>query len=273
MNMGRLTILTGGLALVLAPSTGLGRNTTHDDLAAYTETLPSTVIKFNMKPVAGGSVKIGGKEIAVKPFYISENDTPWEAFDAFTQSGPPSKAYDQTKFGPDAVARPSRSYILPDLGWGHHGYPAINLAFDSADMYCRWMASVTHKKYRLPTQAEWELACRQGNPDSVLSNDAQVDKLSWNSGNAGGTTHPIGTKAADKLGLFDMLGNVGNWATDVDGKPILCGMSFKDNPLDISPSMARKMDPAWQVTDPQIPKSRWWLSDAPFCGFRVVCEP
>jgi hypothetical protein len=70
-----------------------------------------------------------------------------------------------------------------------------------------------------------------------------------------------------------MLGNVGEWATDLDGKPILCGGCFRDGATLTAPTTRRRFTPKWQETDPQLPKSRWWLADAPFAGFRVVCEP
>jgi len=70
-----------------------------------------------------------------------------------------------------------------------------------------------------------------------------------------------------------MLGNAGEWARDPDGKAVLCGPTYQD-PLDaLTPTKRRRYDPKWQDTDPQVPKSRWWLSDGPFVGFRVVCEP
>ena len=218
-------------------------------------------------------MNIRGTEVDVQPFWIASTDTTWEAYDAFLNSGPPSKPYDQTKFGPDAIARPSKSYILPDLGWGHHGYPVINVSIDSVTMFCRWLASSTKKKYRLPTEAEWELACRDGEPANWKLAKSKLGQFAWYSANSESTTHPVAKKLPNKLGLYDMLGNVGNWATDLDGKPILCGGTFKDEPSLISPDTRRRWTPAWQEEDPQIPKSRWWLSDGSFVGFRVVCEP
>jgi formylglycine-generating enzyme required for sulfatase activity len=242
-------------------------------LEAYTETLPGSVVKVQMLPVPGGTVTIGGKPVAVKPFWIAKTETPWEAYDAFTASGPASPAYDQTEYPPDAVARPSKSYILPDLGWGHNGYPAINVSFTSVDMFCRWVAQSTGKKYRLPNEAEWELACRAGAAGPWKLDKATLEKSAWYALNSGKLTHPVGEKAANKLGLHDMLGNVGEWATDMEGKPVLCGSCFRDLPARVTPTIRRRFEPKWQETDPQIPKSRWWLSDAPFAGFRMVCEP
>jgi formylglycine-generating enzyme required for sulfatase activity len=226
-----------------------------------------------MLPIPGGTVTLGTKAVTVKPFWMAETETPWEAFDVFLASGPPSKPYDQTKFAPDAIARPSHSYILPDLGWGHHGYPAINISIDSAEMYFRWLASVTKKKYRLPTEAEWELACRDGASGDWKIDPAELEASSWNAGNSGKVTHPIGKKSPDKLGLYDMLGNVGEWAIDDEGKPVLCGATFLDAPADVTPGVRRRWTPKWQESDPQIPKSRWWLADGSFVGFRLVCEP
>lgn len=226
-----------------------------------------------MIPVPKGVVKIGDKSVEVKEFWIADAETAWEVYDTFLASGPPSKAYDQTDFAADAIARPSKSYILPDLGWGHSGYPAINLSYVSVQMFCRWLSSVTNKKYRLPTEAEWELACREGMSDSQGLTDADLEKAAWYKANSNQVTHPIRKKAPNKLGLYDMMGNVGEWATDREGKPVLCGGTFLDAPEKISPSMRKYWSPAWQETDPQIPKSRWWLSDGPFVGFRLVCEP
>jgi len=242
------------------------------DLQAYEETLPGSVVKIKMVPIPAGSIKVGGKSVDVKPFYLATTETPWEAYDVFLQSGPPSKPYDQTDFAADAIARPSRSYILPDLGWGHHGYPVINVSYTSITMFCRWLSSVTKKKYRVPTEAEWEFACRDASPDTWKPEKA-MDKIAWHSGNSASTTHPVAAKAPSKLGLYDMFGNVGEWGTDLEGKPVLCGGSYKDTAADQTPDLRKRWQPSWQETDPQLPKSRWWLSDGSFVGFRLVCEP
>ncbi len=242
-------------------------------LVSYAETLPNSVVKLQMVAIPAGKVTIGGKQVAIKPFWIANTETTWEAFDVFAASGPASVPYDQTKFTPDAIARPSKSYILPDLGWGHHGYPAINVSFLSVQMFCRWLSSVTGKSYRLPTDSEWEYACSAGAAPATRITKAQAIQRAWYADNSEGKTQPVAKKLPNAWKLYDMLGNVGEWATDADGKPVLCGPTFKDKLGDLVPSVRKRQTPAWQATDPQLPKSRWWLSDGFFVGFRIVREP
>lgn len=239
----------------------------------YVEKLPGSTLEFKMMPVSGGKVKIGEKTVVVRPFFMAATETPWELFDAYLLSGEPSKPYDQTKYPVDAIARPSRSYHLPDLGWGHKGFPVINISCESALMFCRWLSSVTHKKYRLPTEAEWELAAREGNEGEWKLSETDLAKREWYSGNNFSTSSPVGKRAPNAFGLFDMLGNVGEWAVDVQQEPVLCGGDFNYEAAKMIPSARRRYSPDWQMTDPQLPKSRWWLSDGWFCGFRVICEP
>lgn len=241
-------------------------------LEPYELTVPGTVVKIKMIPVEGGTIKIRGKEVTIKPFYIAETETPWEAYDAFLSSGPPSKPYDQSQFAADAVARPSKSYILPDLNWGHRGYPVINVSFTSVTMFCRWIAQTTKTAIRLPHEAEWEFVYRAGGGGDK-TDKATAEKMGWIASNAGDMTHPIKKKAPNKLGIYDMLGNVGEWGTDLEGKDVLLGPTFQDKLGDVTAGRRQYYDPLWQEEDPQIPKSRWWLSDGPFCGFRMVCEP
>jgi formylglycine-generating enzyme required for sulfatase activity len=236
----------------------------------FIEKLAGSAVEFKMVPVAGGKIKLGDKTVEVKPFYIASTETTWEVFDAYLLSGEPSKPYDQTKFAPDAIARPSRSYHLPDLGWGHKGYPVINISDETAEMCCRWLSSVTKKKYRLPSEAEWELAARGGTDADVGESD--IAKQEWCRENSDEKTNAVGKKIANGFGLFDMLGNVGEWGYDLAGKPVLCGGDFQYPAAKVKASLRRYYDPDWQMTDPQIPKSRWWLSDGSFAGFRVVCD-
>lgn len=240
---------------------------------AFAVTLPRSTTKISMVSVPGGTVTLGGKAVEVKPFTMSATEVTWDAFDAFTSSGPASKPYDTTEFKPDAIARPSRTYAVPDLGWGHKGYPAININYTSAEMFCRWLSSVTKKKFRLPTEAEWELAARGGVSGEWSMDEASVSKMAWHKGNSKNKTHGVGLRTPNSFGLYDILGNAGEWALTAEGEQILCGGTFEDGPELQTPAQRRKWAPEWQQGDPQIPQSRWWLTDAPFVGFRLVCEP
>jgi len=240
---------------------------------AFTQKIPDSTAEFRMVPIPAGKVRIEDRTVEVKPFFMAATETTWDAFDAFLFSGEPSKPYDRTQYAPDAIARPSRTYILPDLGWGHQGYPVINVTFETAQMFCRWLSSVTKRKYRLPTEAEWELAARAGATGAWSLSETELAQREWYSANSERKTNPVGKKNANGLGLFDILGNVGEWAVDVSGKPVLCGGDFSMAASGLVPTARRRYSPAWQQSDPQIPKSRWWLSDGWFAGFRVVCDP
>lgn len=228
----------------------------------FTQKIPDTLVEFEMRPVAGGTVSLGDQKVEVKPFYMAKTETTWDMFDAFLLSGKPSPKYDQTEFAPDAISRPSRAYNLSDLGWGHEGYPVINVSSLNVTMFCRWLSKETGRTYRLPTEAEWQLAAQ-----AEMGGDA--DAIAWHAGNADGTTHPVGKKAPNAHGLHDLFGNVGEWATRGEGF-VLCGPTLDDSAGDVKRGVRRLYDISWQENDPQLPKSRWWLSNGHFAGFRLV---
>jgi formylglycine-generating enzyme required for sulfatase activity len=229
----------------------------------YSETLAGTVVKFEMVPVPAGTVTVDGKPLEVDSFLIGRTEVTWDMYDLYAL-----RLDEKTVGGADATSRPSRPYGAPDYNWGHAGYPVISVTRHAAEEFCRWLSARTGKTYRLPTEAEWlraaELAAGPG------SSPQSRDPLTWHRGNANGTTHPVGARKADALGLFDLFGNAAEWVAGADDRLMTHGGSFRD-PLDATGPAARTpFDPSWQERDPQLPKSRWWLSDAPFVGFRIV---
>jgi formylglycine-generating enzyme required for sulfatase activity len=234
---------------------------------AYRESIAGTVVSFEMVPVPGGTVTVAGQSVEVKPFLIGRTEVTWDMYDVFSLGLDAAKSGE----GTDAVARPSQPYGAPDYGWGHAGYPAISVARPAAQAFADWLSKKTGKKYRLPTEAEWLRAA------SLAIKVPVSDATAWHSGNASARTHPVATKAADGLGLFDLWGNAAEWvtATSADGNEasITRGGSFRDKLETLGPDTRALQDDSWNERDPQLPKSRWWLSDGPFVGFRLVREP
>jgi formylglycine-generating enzyme required for sulfatase activity len=185
---------------------------------------------------------------------MSATEVTWDAYDAFRlgQDKPGAGA----KSPADAVSRPSHPYGDPDRGFGHKGYPAISVTYYGAKEFCRWLSQATGAKYRLPTEAEWENACRTGAATGAAA-APPIDSVAWHSGNAGGKTHPVGKKAPNAWGLLDMLGNAGEWCTGKDGKPVLCGGTYLDPPSKVSPATRARQTAEWNERDPQLPKSKW----------------
>lgn len=247
------------------------RNVQSSRPASYTEKISGTLVTFDMVGVPAGEISIPdrskkgvARKLKVGPFWIGKTEVTWDEYDVFVLrlDEPVGVAG-----GSDAVAHPSKPYGTADRGFGHKGYPVINVTYYAAENYCKWLSAKTGHKYRLPTEAEWEYACRAGKPAPT---GKELEKYAWFWEEK---THPVGKKLPNAWGIYDMLGNVAEWCTSLDGKPVVCGGSWQDMAKDVSPSARRYPDESWQANDPQSPKSKWWLSDGPFVGFRVLREP
>ena len=221
----------------------------------YRETIPGTLVTFEMVAVPGGE--------GVRPFFLGRTEVTWEMYDAFTLARDEKPA----PAGADAVARPSKPYGAPDYGWGHAGYPAISIAREAADAFAVWLTKKTGKAYRVPTEAEWAhaaaLAVKGGGAEGL-------DAIAWHRGNAVSRTRPVASARADALGLFDLFGNAAEWVDAGEGARVTRGGSFRDPLASLGPAMREEQDDSWNERDPQLPKSKWWLSDGPFVGFRLA---
>ena len=245
------------------------------DLPVAKESIPNTLVTFEMVKVPAGKIEVktaDGKtqEVEIKPFWIGKTEVTWDEYDIFAfrlDQTDAEKAKDT-----EAKTRPSKPYGAPDFGFGHKGLPAMCVTYHAAESYCKWLSEKTGKKFRLATEAEWEYAARAGQAEAEKLEEAELTKVAWYWDNADDKAHPVAKKAANAWGLHDVLGNVREWVTGLDGKPVTCGGSYDDELEDVQLTTRQKQTADWNSTDPQNPKSRWWLSDGPMVGFRIVRE-
>jgi formylglycine-generating enzyme required for sulfatase activity len=231
---------------------------------SFWQDVPTAAFKFEMLPIPAST---DGK---IKPFYMSRYELTWEAYDVFVY-----RLDEQGGLGAvDAVTRPSKPYLPPDRGFGHEGFAAISMSFKNAEEFCKWLSAKSGRKYRLPTEDEWQHACLAGSSTKYCYGDdpARLGEYAWYAANSSDQPQPVGKKKPNAWGLCDMHGNVQEWCIGRDGKPVTAGGSYRDDPAKLAATARALPEPAWDASDPQLPKSKWWLADGPFVGFRVVCE-
>ena len=277
---------------------------TPDIKKSFIQKLPGTTISFTMQPIPGGSFIMGSllndksakaneqpaKKISIAPFWMGKYEVTHDEFQLFLKDENTSLNNDA-----DVITRPSPQYI--DLSWGmgrEGGFPANSMQQMTAIMYCRWLYKKTGIFYRLPSEAEWEYAARAGSTTMYPfgTNATLLGDYAWYAKNSGGKYHKVGQKKPNKWGLYDILGNVSEWTLDqydkdyfsklkpAESNPVtkpvkknvrtIRGGNYESPAADLRTASRDYWLPAWNKRDPQIPKSRWWLTDAPFAGFRLV---
>jgi formylglycine-generating enzyme required for sulfatase activity len=194
----------------------------------------------------------------------------------------------------DIVSKPSPPYSDVTYGMGTDGFPAVNITHYAAVMFTKWLSVKTGEFYRLPTEAEWEYACRAGSNEEYQQPSAdELEAIAWHRDNSNRQYQPVGTKEPNAYGLYNMFGNVAEWTLDqyledysqaLEDEPAenplfipeklyprsVRGGSWMDDPAQASCLQRRGSAPKWKMKDPQYPKSAWWHTNAPFVGFRVV---
>ncbi len=225
--------------------------------AQFIETIDGTAVTFDMIRVPRDPTH------GMEPFWIARTEVTWDAYDVFVYG------FDAPATGTEAgaVTRPSKPYISMDRGFGHAGHAVISVSNRGAMAFCDWLTHKTGRRYRLPTEAEWRFACSLGRVPT-----AEIGRYAWYRGNADFKTHPVGTREAAAGGLHDMYGNASEWCTGADGMPVTLGGSYRDGMEGLGCAARVSPSATWNQSDPQIPRSVWWLADAGFVGFRVVCE-
>lgn len=313
-------LLVGAIALAVVLAVGfIGKNLSNAEtfvkpsvgFEKYTETIPNTDVSFSMIPIQGGEFIIGSieseagrtsdegpqKKVQLDAFYMMETELTWDLYELFIDKDKSAKVgypSEEIKIKADGVTRPSTPYLDPSFGMGKRNYPAISMTQYSALVFCKWLSQITGKFYRLPTEAEWEYACKAGTTTAYSFGD-DVSKLkdyAWYWDNSDDKYHEVAKKEPNPWGLYDMHGNVAEWTMDqyqqdfystiTDGAKnpwripdnlyprTVRGGSWEDDPEYLRSSERLMSNREWQKRDPQIPKSFWWNTDAPFLGFRIV---
>lgn len=223
-----------------------------ENFANFKETIPGSTISFSMIAIPGGKYTIGSpenepyrrkdegpaKEVQISPFYMAEVEVSWDEFLVFyRQTGREGRTTD-VKVAPvnealDAVSGPTPPYGQPDQNWGMGNRPAITMRYATAETYCKWLSMKTGKKYRLPTEAEWEYACRAGSQtpyffagdpkkyskDRLMNRLFGADTTNINRYIVYSSNSMAKTQRPDKIkpnafGLKNMLGNVAEFCSD-----------------------------------------------------------
>jgi formylglycine-generating enzyme required for sulfatase activity len=297
----------------------MARAQTSADFKPYTEEIPGTAVTFKMVPIAGGTFEMGSptneakrsddegppRNVQIAPFWMGACEVTWDEYDLFAFSvdlktkkrkGVDLAHQPDSEMNADAITRPTRPYADETFGKGRKGQPVICITHHAAMEYCRWLSTKTGKIYRLPTEAEWEYACRASTktPYSFGDDPEKIEEYGWFADNTE-KPQPVGKKKPNPWGLYDMHGNVAEWCLDhylpkaysqwpADGpavRPVLLpdakeypyvarGGSWDDDVDRLRSAARRASNPEWSVQDPQRPQSIWWHTDAEFVGFRIV---
>jgi formylglycine-generating enzyme required for sulfatase activity len=263
----------------------------------YKITIPNTIVTYEMVPIPAGEFTMGSADVGEKhntdeqpqhkvrldAFWMQAREVTWDEYRLFMfESQATEVAHRDATV--DAVSRPTRPYVEMSFGMGLNGYPAISMTQHAANKYAEWLSAKTGEFYRLPTEAEWEYACRAGTETEAT----KLDDYAWYAANSKGKYQKVGIKKPNAWGLYDMLGNVMEWTLDAyapyqpgpQANPwmkatapyphAVRGGSWNDPPAMLHCTSRVASDPAWKQQDPQLPKSIWYMTDAQWLGFRLV---
>lgn len=291
---------------------------TPGEMKKYKEVIEHTEATIEMLPIPGGKFMMGSPEsepghkpdesplheVEVSPFWMAKTEITWDAYDVWMsdldlyrrevlkqERTPRDKLADVFQ-----ISQPTKPYTDMSFGMGKRDFPAICMTQHAARTFCKWLSAKTGRYYRLPTEAEWEYACRAGTTTAYSYGDdpETLEDYAWFADNAGEGYHKVARKKPNAWGLYDMHGNVAEWVLDQyyeKGYPSSGPGSEKTDPLAIPTELYPRVvrgggwnedaamcrsaarEPStedWIAQDPQVPVSIWYLTDALHVGFRIV---
>ncbi len=301
------------VAAVVVENSEAARQT---EMKPYKEIIEQADVSFEMLPIPGGTFLMGSpedepdrsddegpqREVQVSPFWMGKTEVTWDAYDVWmsdldlfrrTELKLPSSPRDALA-DPLQLSQPTKPYTDMTFGMGKRGYPAISMTQHAARTFCKWLSAKTGRYYRLPTEAEWEYACRAGTTTAYSFGDEpdDLDDYAWTFDNTDDGYEKVGKKQPNPWGLHDMHGNVAEWVLDqydeagyeallkdtVDPLVIpktlyprvVRGGGWNQFPEDCRSAAREASNEDWKKQDPQIPKSIWYHTDALHVGFRLV---
>ena len=226
------------------------------------------------------------REITIaKPFHIGKFEVTVGQYRAFVLSTNYQTVAERSEKGgwkagkSTSWGEQSKSYTWQTPGYTtSESHPVTIIAYEDAVAYCDWLTKETGKKFRLPTEVEWEYACRAGS-DSVYCFDIQArDDHVWSVYNAGFQNHPypVGLRLANSWGIYDIAGNVREWCLDWFAEDAY-KLAYEENPLGPEEGEFRVVRGACFIDRELFMRSSFRGFLAPEMvvnnqGFRVMCE-
>jgi formylglycine-generating enzyme required for sulfatase activity len=278
-------------AVSLLPAQEPGRG----DFQAYHQPIGETGVGCDLVPIRGGTFTMGSPagepgrtehegpqvEVELSPFWIGKHEVTWAEYDAWNTDA----ARPQSK-KPDGTSRPTPPYMDMTFNMGREGFPAICMSHVAARQYCKWLSEKTGRFYRLPTEAEWEYACRAGTATaySCGADEKALERHAWFAPNSPrvlepdappvAAYHKVGELQPNAWGLFDMHGNVAEWVADAwlpDALAATNGKAPRRDPFFPPPKDERGRP----VRFPHLVRGGSWRDPAPVlrCAARQPSEP